>query len=173
MERKEFMKSIGAGAAFAVTFGCWGGCLREELEPLNEIIPTAENPASIDSPVETTPLDTTTINTPPPETTPPATLETTSEISPTEPAPETSTLPENALFTIDLTSSVASNLASKGGYIIKDNIVIAQNLSGEYVAATVICSHCNYYRINSSGLPVEVLKASLEITPNISFKVSF
>lgn len=31
----------------------------------------------------------------------------------------------------------------------------------------------NYYRINSSGEPVEVLKNSLEITPNFSFRVSF
>lgn len=31
----------------------------------------------------------------------------------------------------------------------------------------------NYYRINGSGIPVEVFKASLEITPNISCRISF
>jgi hypothetical protein len=30
MERKEFMKSIGQGAAFTLTFSCLSGCLEAE-----------------------------------------------------------------------------------------------------------------------------------------------
>ena len=30
MERKQFMKTIGAGAAFALTFPCLGGCSKDE-----------------------------------------------------------------------------------------------------------------------------------------------
>lgn len=140
MERKEFMKSIGAGAAFAVTFGCLGGCLREELDPLNPTDQMAEVPLSPDPTVETipevTPTDTTTTSTTPPETIP---TDTTTTTTPTTPSPEPP--PANALFTIDLTTSGASKLASNGGYIIKNNIVVAKNLNGEFVAATVVCSH--------------------------------
>lgn len=32
MERKEFLKSIGAGAAFAVMFPCLGGCSKDATE---------------------------------------------------------------------------------------------------------------------------------------------
>lgn len=45
------------------------------------------------------------------------------------------------LFTIDLTSSEASKLTNNGGYMVKNNIVVAKNLNGAFVAATVICSH--------------------------------
>ncbi|WP_298472837.1 Rieske 2Fe-2S domain-containing protein [uncultured Maribacter sp.] len=37
MERKEFLKSIGAGAAFAVLFPCLGGCSKDEEN--GEILP--------------------------------------------------------------------------------------------------------------------------------------
>lgn len=30
MERKQFMKTLGAGAAFALTFPCLGGCSKDE-----------------------------------------------------------------------------------------------------------------------------------------------
>lgn len=157
MERKKFMKSIGAGAAYAITFGCLGGCLREELDPLSELNPAAEIPQ--DSIAETVPESSTPIETAPEtpaEPTPETPAEPTPE-APAEPAPETpaepapeptptpvpepSTPPSNALFSIDLQSSEASNLASNGGYIIKNNIVVAKNLNGQYVAATVVCSH--------------------------------
>lgn len=149
MERKKFMKSIGAGAAFAITFGCLGGCLREELDPLSELDQGAEIPQ--DAIAETVPESTTPIATTP-ETTTETPTESTPETpteTPVEPAPETtptpapepSTPPSNALFSIDLQSSEASNLTSNGGYIIKNNIVVAKNLNGQYVAATVVCSH--------------------------------
>ncbi|MBU2905159.1 Rieske (2Fe-2S) protein [Arenibacter algicola] len=96
MERKEFLKSIGAGAAMAVTFSCLGSCLREELDPT-----TAEDSSSGAN------------------------------------SPSSSSVP----FTVDLSASEAGKLQNNGGYIIKNNVVIAKNLEGKYVAATVICSH--------------------------------
>ncbi len=192
MERNKFLKSIGSGAAFAVTFGCLGGCLREELDPLDITDPVAETPIvdersigitetapeptpepTIESAPEPTPDIT---PAPAPEPTPEPISETATEPSPElapeptpesapeptpeptpdplpepgpEPAPEPEPVPEpapanppsNALFTIDLKSSEASKLRNKGGYIIKNKIVVAKNLSGDYVAATVICSH--------------------------------
>ena len=45
------------------------------------------------------------------------------------------------LFSIDLNASEAAKLAVDGGYIVKNNVVVAKNLNGEFVAATVICSH--------------------------------
>lgn len=100
MERKEFLKSIGAGAAFAITFACLGSCLREELDPVML--------------TETNGTDTTNTNT---------------------------TTASGVLFSIDLNSSEAAKLATNGGFIVKNNIVVARNLNGAYVAATVICSH--------------------------------
>lgn len=44
-------------------------------------------------------------------------------------------------FTIDLTAAEASPLMNNGGYIIKNNTVVARDLSGNYVAATNLCSH--------------------------------
>lgn len=44
-------------------------------------------------------------------------------------------------FTIDLTASTSSPLMTNGGYIIKNNTVVAKDLEGNYVAATNLCSH--------------------------------
>lgn len=134
MERKKFLQSIGKGAAFAVTFSCLGGCLREELDPLDQIDATEEG--TIGSVTDQNTQTITDQETPTEET--PAEEIPVEETPPEEPP---TTPPSNALFTIDLSSSEASNLASNGGYIIKSNIVVAKNLNDEYVAATVICSH--------------------------------
>ncbi|MEQ8218855.1 MAG: Rieske 2Fe-2S domain-containing protein [Arenibacter sp.] len=97
MERKEFLKSIGAGAALAVTFSCLGSCLKEELDPTT-VLEGATSPANSPSTNATS-------------------------------------------FSIDLSASEASKLQNNGGYIIKNNVVVAKNLQGKYVAATVVCSH--------------------------------
>jgi nitrite reductase/ring-hydroxylating ferredoxin subunit len=97
MERKEFLRSVGAGAAFAITFACLGGCLKEDPNPLTADDPNAETPTP-------------------------------------EPV-------NGVLFTIDLSSSTASKLQNNGGYLIKNNVVVAKDLKGEYIAATVVCSH--------------------------------
>lgn len=83
---------MGAGAVFALTYGCLGGCSKEEDIPF---IP----PKGINLPTDT------------------------------------------VLFTINLISEEAINLKNEGGYIVKDDIVIARGLGGNYLAATVICSH--------------------------------
>ncbi|SDE35321.1 Ferredoxin subunit of nitrite reductase or a ring-hydroxylating dioxygenase [Pricia antarctica] len=90
MERKEFLKSIGSGAALAITFTCLGGCTKSNL--------TTDSPVVAD--------------------------------------PQT-----GEIFTIDLTASSYSELANNGGYILKSNVVVAKDLNGDYVAATVVCSH--------------------------------
>lgn len=87
MKRKEFLKTLGAGAAFAVTFSCLGGCSSSEDTSVFEDI--------------------------------------------------SNELP----FTIDLTDASTSALADNGGFIIKNNTVVAKDLTGNYVAATNLCSH--------------------------------
>lgn len=48
----------------------------------------------------------------------------------------------NRLATLDLTASNTSNLKNVGGYVIVNNqIVVGRSSSGEYVAATTLCSH--------------------------------
>lgn len=42
-------------------------------------------------------------------------------------------------FTLDL--SQLPQLTKPGGFVVKDNVLVAKTLQGDYVAATVICSH--------------------------------
>ncbi|MEN8764947.1 MAG: Rieske (2Fe-2S) protein [Wenyingzhuangia sp.] len=93
MKRKEFLKSIGAGAAFAVTFSCLGGCSNNNGDEFPEEITLDPDPIT------------------------------------------------GALLTIDLSEDSSSALKKNGGYLIKNRIVVAKDLSGDYVAATVRCSH--------------------------------
>jgi len=44
-------------------------------------------------------------------------------------------------FTLDLTDSANAAILVNGGYVIKDQVVIAKNNSGAYIAATIKCSH--------------------------------
>ncbi len=85
MERKEFLRSLGAGAAFAITFPCLQGCSKDD-SPDNPI------PTGID-------------------------------------------------FTIDLNSAEGQQLANNGDFILKNEVVVAKNLEGNFVAASQICSH--------------------------------
>ncbi|MFS4467277.1 ubiquinol-cytochrome c reductase iron-sulfur subunit [Maribacter sp. 2210JD10-5] len=95
MERKQFLKSLGAGAAFAITFPCLGGCSKDGDEIDGDIV---KQPTGID-------------------------------------------------FTIDLDSAEAANLANDGGFILKNLVVVAKNLEGEFVAATQVCSHQQYDQV--------------------------
>jgi nitrite reductase/ring-hydroxylating ferredoxin subunit len=52
-----------------------------------------------------------------------------------------SIVPDVAQFSIDLTSSANSALTKNGGYIVKNDVVIARTMQGSYVAVTLICSH--------------------------------
>jgi cytochrome b6-f complex iron-sulfur subunit len=44
-------------------------------------------------------------------------------------------------FNVDLTAAGSAALATNGGYIVQNNVVVARNNAGNYVAATVTCSH--------------------------------
>ena len=93
MERKEFLKSLGAGAAFALTFPCVQGCSKDEVNGT-----VVEEPTGVD-------------------------------------------------FTIDLNSAEAQALANNGGFILKDLVVVARNLEGEFIAASQVCSHQMYDQV--------------------------
>jgi nitrite reductase/ring-hydroxylating ferredoxin subunit len=85
MERKEFLRSLGAGAAFAITFPCLQGCSKDDVQDIP--IPTGVD------------------------------------------------------FTIDLNSAEGLQLANNGDFILKNDVVVAKNLEGSFVAASQICSH--------------------------------
>ena len=44
-------------------------------------------------------------------------------------------------FTLDLTASANAALTTNGGFIITNKVVVAKDTSGNYVAATQVCSH--------------------------------
>ncbi|WP_228235317.1 ubiquinol-cytochrome c reductase iron-sulfur subunit [Allomuricauda sp. M10] len=93
MERKEFLRSLGAGAAFALIFPCLQGCSKDEVD--GNIV---EEPTGVD-------------------------------------------------FTVDLNSAESANLANNGGFILKNLVVIAKNLEGEFIAASQVCSHQSYDQV--------------------------
>ncbi len=86
MERKAFLRSLGAGAAFALTFPCLQGCSSDGSASEEEV------PTGVD-------------------------------------------------FTIDLSGPDGANLAENGDFVIRNEVVVARNLEGNFVAASRICSH--------------------------------
>lgn len=44
-------------------------------------------------------------------------------------------------FEVDLQGMSNSALLTNDGYVVIDNVVVAKTTTGEYVAATVVCSH--------------------------------
>jgi Rieske Fe-S protein len=97
MERKEFLRTLGAGAAFAISFPCLQGCSKEDGNGGNTPIPTGVD------------------------------------------------------FTVDLNSAEAANLATNGGFILKDLVVVVRNLQGDFVAASQVCSHQQYDQVRFIG----------------------
>ena len=87
MERKAFLRSLGAGAAFALTFPCLQGCSGDGSGGGEEEVPTGVD------------------------------------------------------FTIDLSGPEGADLADNGDFIIRNEVVVARNLEGDFVAASRICSH--------------------------------
>ncbi len=87
MERKEFLRTLGVGAAFALTFPCIQGCSADGSDLNVKPIPTG--------------ID----------------------------------------FTIDLTSTEGLKLQNNGDFILKNEVVVVRNLSGNFIAASQICSH--------------------------------
>lgn len=64
-------------------------------------------------------------------------------VSTTPSNPTTPTTPAvNALVRVDLSSSAMSNLKNAGGYVIVNNTYVVGKLkNGDYVAASVVCTH--------------------------------
>jgi cytochrome b6-f complex iron-sulfur subunit len=57
-------------------------------------------------------------------------------------SPQNSISPSGTVdFTISLTDPSYSALNSNGGYIVKDNVVVARTDNGSFAAVTVVCSH--------------------------------
>jgi len=55
-------------------------------------------------------------------------------------------------FTIDLDLEKYLPLANFGSYVIEDQVVIARSNTGEYLAATLICSHQDLSQITYSSI---------------------
>ncbi len=55
--------------------------------------------------------------------------------------------PTGVDFTVDLNSPEAADLIENGGYILKNDVVVARNLEGELIAASQICSHQGYDQV--------------------------
>lgn len=93
MNRKEFLTTIGAGAAFALTATCLGSCTKDSTSGSKDVN-----------------------------------------------------------LSIDLEKAEFGALKDPSGFVVHEGIVIARSLSGEYLAATVECSHENLNQItfNSS-----------------------
>ncbi|WP_088341738.1 QcrA and Rieske domain-containing protein [Robiginitalea sediminis] len=86
MERKAFLRTLGAGAAFAVIFPCTQGCTKG-------------------------------------------------------PEQDSEPIPEGVDFTIDLSGPDGMALANPGDFILRNFVVVARNLEGNFVAASQVCSH--------------------------------
>ena len=50
-------------------------------------------------------------------------------------------------FELDLNDSTNAAILVNGGYIVKNQVVVAKDNTGEYVAATQRCSHEGLYRV--------------------------
>jgi len=87
MERKAFLRSLGAGAAFALVFPCVQGCSSDGGGESGQEVPTGVD------------------------------------------------------FTIDLSGPDGVSLQNNGDFIIRNDVVVARNLEGAFVAASRICSH--------------------------------
>ena len=44
-------------------------------------------------------------------------------------------------FTVNWANSPFSNLKAKGGYVVEQNVIIAQTLTGEFIAVSSVCTH--------------------------------
>ena len=69
--------------------------------------------------------------------------------------------PEN--FTIDFTEKANENLAMKGGYLIVNDVIVAQTKSGAYVAVAANCTHQGTQRVvkpndNQFYCPLDLLR---------------
>ncbi len=54
-------------------------------------------------------------------------------------------------LTLDLTDPENANLAQDGGFVVVEEVVIARTSTGDYVAATQICSHQGFKKVSFNG----------------------
>ena len=54
-------------------------------------------------------------------------------------------------LTLDLTDPEFANLAQDGGFVVVEEVVIARTSTGDYVAATQICSHQGFKQVSFNG----------------------
>ena len=50
-------------------------------------------------------------------------------------------MPDVTRFTLNLEDTANANLKTNGGYVIKNDVVIAKTMTGTFVTVTLICSH--------------------------------
>ncbi|WP_454802108.1 QcrA and Rieske domain-containing protein [Mucilaginibacter phyllosphaerae] len=59
--------------------------------------------------------------------------------------------PTGVDFTLDLTASANSALATNGGYLLSHNILVARTTAGSYIAVQESCTHESYPLVYQSG----------------------
>jgi cytochrome b6-f complex iron-sulfur subunit len=58
-----------------------------------------------------------------------------------------SVVPQNADFTLDISAPDNSALQTNGGWLVRNDVVIARTNQGNFVAVTVICSHAQQKQV--------------------------
>lgn len=87
MERRDFLATLGVGAAAVLTLGCFNSCSKDD-----------EAPTNVD-------------------------------------------------FTLNLDDSANAVLKDVGGFLVRNDVVVARTTDGGYAAATVICAHEGQRRV--------------------------
>jgi nitrite reductase/ring-hydroxylating ferredoxin subunit len=95
MERRDFLATLGVGAAAVLTLGCFNSCSKED-----------EAPGNVD-------------------------------------------------FTLDLDEPANAALKDVGGFLVRNDVVVARTTDGNYVAATVVCPHEGKRRVLYNGFANE------------------
>jgi cytochrome b6-f complex iron-sulfur subunit len=55
--------------------------------------------------------------------------------------------PQDIDFTLDLNAQENAPLRSNGGFVVRNDVVVARTVNGAFAAATVVCSHAQNRRI--------------------------
>lgn len=63
----------------------------------------------------------------------------------------TSSAPTNVDFTLDLSASANSALATNGGYLVSNGILVARTTTGAYIAVQQSCTHESYPLVYQAG----------------------
>lgn len=128
MERKEFLSKLGKGALFALSVSCVGACTKSEQEEAQD----NNDSSQIDDIDQNTQDHNSDAN-----------IDNQSNDTNNEDSSNVVTQEESydTDFTINLEDDDYSSLQQVSAYVVKDGIVIAKDLEGNYVAATQTCSH--------------------------------